>query len=142
MARSDDVQYKYREILIDPYLLSTVSFDDLQYIMSNEDLVDEMKGLSEDLLSRVVEIIDTQLTSRQKEVVQLIYFQKKTQMEAADMLGVCQTTVHKVLKGNIDYKNGQKRYGGAIKKIKKLCANDDTIQNILTRMEDIRAELY
>jgi hypothetical protein len=43
--------------------------------------------------------------------------------------------------GNIDYSNGAKRYGGAIKKIRKLSDEDVEIQQILARIEEIKAEL-
>jgi len=104
--------------------------------------VDEMIGLTEDLLERVTELIETRLTDRQTEVVQKIFFEQKTQMEVADSLGLCQTTIHKILKGNIDYANGRKRYGGALKKLKKLCDSDLEIQNILNKIQEIRAELF
>lgn len=87
-------------------------------------------------------------------------------METAELLGVCQTTVHKILAGNVDYssvsddsliprKNTQsedlskkykkgtkgKRYGGALKKIRKLCQEDPEITEIFQRMDEIRATL-
>lgn len=63
-----------------------------------------------------------------------------TQTEVAIELGLCQPTVHKVLKGNIDYQNGGKRYGGALKKIRKLCDSDSEIQDLLTKIQRARNE--
>jgi len=62
-------------------------------------------------------------------------------MEVADSLGLCQTTIHKILKGNIDYSNGGKRYGGALKKLRKLCSSDPDILEITTRMSQLREDL-
>ena len=79
------------------------------------------------------------LTERQTEVVNL-RLEGKTQIQIADELGVHQTTVHKLLMGNIDYANGKKRYGGAIKKLKKICENDETINKILKKIKNLKIE--
>lgn len=142
MAKSDRIQYKYREILVDPTIMSNFSFGDMAYEPVNYELMDELVGLTEELTERVKVLIDTKLTDRQTDVVKKIYFEQKTQMEVADSLGLCQTTIHKILKGNIDYANGGKRYGGALKKLRKLCATDEEIQNILKKIQDIRAEVF
>lgn len=44
--------------------------------------------------------------------------------------------------GNLDYVNNKKRYGGAIKKLKKLCSADETIQLLLKRIELLKVELH
>jgi hypothetical protein len=102
---------------------------------------DELLEITEGLIRAVNRLIATKLTSRQSEVVQKIYFEERTQMEVADSLGLCQTTIHKILKGNIDYSNGGKRYGGAEKKLRKLCFSDPEISGMITRMKQIRTEL-
>lgn len=128
--------------MVDPTIMSSFSFGDMVYEDVDYHKVDEMIGLTEELFARVKELIETKLTDRQTEVVQKIYFEQKTQMEVADSLGLCQTTIHKILKGNIDYAHGGIRYGGAIKKLRKLCDNDPDIQNILKKIQEIRAELF
>ena len=142
MAKSDSIQHAYREILVDPNIMSNFAFDDMVYEAIDYEKMDEIVGLTEELFERVKELIETRLTDRQTEVVQKIYFEQKTQMEVADSLGLCQTTIHKILKGNIDYANGAKRYGGALKKLRKLCDNDPEIQNILKKIQEIKAELF
>jgi predicted transcriptional regulator len=69
----------------------------------------------------------------------LLYYDGMTQTEVALKLGLCQPTVHKTVSGNLDYKNGGKRYGGAIKKIQRLCLDDERIQFILQRVTDIKS---
>lgn len=139
MAKSDDIQYRYREILVDPDILSNFHY-------STEDSVDyrkrdELLDLTGQLIDAVNDLIATRLTDRQSEVVQKIFYEQRTQMEVADSLGLCQTTIHKILKGNIDYSNGGKRYGGALKKLKKLCSSDPEIQQIIDRMGQLRQDL-
>lgn len=140
MAKSDSVQYQFREILVDPDIMSNfqnaVAYDPVDYKKR-----DELLELTGQLIDAVNFLIENKLTSRQSEVVQKIYFEQKTQMEVADSLGLCQTTIHKILKGNIDYSNGGKRYGGALKKLKKLCTSDPDIQQIINKIGQLRMEL-
>ena len=63
----------------------------------------------------------------------------KTQNEIADHLGITQSAVHKAMHGNIDYKNNKKRYGGIVKKLKKICSSNSNIQDILKKIEEIRS---
>ena len=102
---------------------------------------DDLIELTSQLTKAINFLIRDKLTSRQSEVVQKIYFEEKTQMETADSLGICQTTVHKTLKGNIDYSNNRKRYGGALKKLKRLCAADPEIVEIMEKIAELRSDL-
>jgi hypothetical protein len=42
--------------------------------------------------------------------------------------------------GNIDYKNDKKRYGGIVKKLKKICATEPRVSEILNKIEQIKKE--
>jgi predicted transcriptional regulator len=66
--------------------------------------------------------------------------QGKTQNEISNELGKHQTTIHKILQGNIDYNNQKKRYGGALKKIRKLCQKNEKVQSILVKMREKHEE--
>lgn len=103
----------------------------MQPFETNETLYE----LRDQLKARLWEIIDSGLTHRQQEVVKLSIL-GYTQNEIAKKLGINQTSVHKVIRGNIDYKNGRKRYGGAYKKIIKLCQADERIQEILLEIRE------
>lgn len=140
MGKSDDVQYKYREILVDPDILSNFHYA-TELSPTDYEKRDELLDLTGQLINSVNDLIATRLTNRQSEVVQKIFYEQRTQMEVADSLGLCQTTIHKILKGNIDYSNGGKRYGGALKKLKKLCSSDPDIQQIVSRMGQLRQDL-
>lgn len=140
MAKSDVIQYKYREIPVDPTIVNNFSTENRMHytpMRHSDELLDLLQELSE----KVKYIINHKLTDRQREVVHKIYFEQLTQTEVAQELGLCQPTIHKIVKGNIDYQNGRKRYGGALKKIRKICDNDREVQSLLGKIEKLRAEL-
>ena len=125
------------EISVSPFILGDLSSAQgmtyrLQPYEENESLLD----LREQLKERFWEIINAGLTERQQQVIKLS-IEGFTQNEIAKQLGINQTSVHKVIRGNIDYKNGKKRYGGALKKIDKLCRGDKEIQRILAEIRDL-----
>jgi len=127
--------------VVDPIILSTVYLRNATYNINEVELMEELKELQDRLIEKIKEVIDTCLTERQREVMIRTYMEQRTQMEVADMLGVCQTTVHKIISGNIDYSNGGRRYGGALKKIKKICESDQEVIGILGRLEEIKGLL-
>lgn len=141
MSKSSNSQYLYREVSVDPVILSTVFLGNARFLDNEVELMEEFKELQDDLFDKIMGIINTKLTERQREVMIKTFLEGRTQMEVADLLGVCQTTIHKILMGNIDYFNNKRRYGGAVKKIKKFCDEDTEIQVILTRMDEIRGLL-
>lgn len=125
------------EISIDPILLNNFSTEDGIGAYFNSCAVsEEFQQLKQELLTEVMSIIDHCLTEKQREVMRMTYIEGKTQNEISNELGKHQTTIHKILQGNIDYNNQKKRYGGALKKIRKLCANNEKVQDILNRMRE------
>lgn len=137
-SKSDPIQFKYREVSLEPSLLGNFCESDGLYSIDYQK-TDELLDLVDELNDRIRDIIENQLTERQREVMGLLYYDGLTQTEVALKLGLCQPTVHKTVSGNLDYKNGGKRYGGAIKKIQKLCLDDERIQFILQRVTDIKS---
>lgn len=136
--RSDSYQHKIVEITIDPVILNDFPIDtglgaQVNLAMYSE----EFYNLRQKLIEEVMRIINTNLTKRQAEVI-ILRLEGKTQIQIAEQLGIHQTTVHKLLMGNIDYVNGRKRYGGAIKKLKKMCGKDNKIIVILEQMENLK----
>lgn len=138
--KSDSYQYKIVEIAVDPTVLNDFPFvESLGSQLNLAKYSEEFYDLRQRLMKEVLRIINSSLTKRQCEVVTL-RLQGKTQIQIASQLGIHQTTVHKLLMGNIDYANGKKRYGGAIKKLKKICAKDEKVLDILEEMEELRAK--
>lgn len=132
-----DISSNYVEISIDPSLLNNFANEDgMSAFLSTHSCSEEFKQLKADLLREVMYIIENCLTDKQREVMKMTYLEGKTQNEISNELGKHQTTIHKILQGNIDYNNQKKRYGGALKKIRKLCANSDKVQEILAKMRE------
>ena len=130
-----DIAHSYIELSMDPHLLNNFSNEEgLEAFLISHSCSEEFRSLRAELLKEVMKIINSCLTKKQKAVMRMTYFEGKTQDEISAELGKNQSTISKSLKGNLDY-NNQKRYGGAIKKIKRLCAESEKINNILARME-------
>lgn len=140
MAKSDNIQWRYREISVDPIIVNSFSNEDKMHF-SQLKQSDELADLMHELSEKIRLLIDTQLTARQKQIVNKSYFEQMTQTDIAKELGLCQPTVHKVIHGNIDYQNQGKRYGGAIKKLRKLCNNNVEIQQIVEKITILRNDL-
>jgi len=147
--RSDSYQIILLEHAVSPFILNDLSAaQGMNYKMRPDKYDEEYLDLREKLKKRMWELIEDGLTTRQKEVVKLS-MEGFTQNEIAKQLGINQTSVHKVLRGNIDYSakirdqnnnsvSLKKRYGGAFKKITKLCQSDPEIQNILKDMLEVQ----
>lgn len=127
--------HSYVEICIDPQILNNISNEEgLEAFLESHSISQEFQDLKEQLLEEVMSIVNTCLTDNQKQIVKMIYVDGKTQDQVSKELGKHQTTIFKGLKGNQDYANGGKRYGGAIKKIRKMCAKNEKVQKILEKM--------
>jgi len=136
--KSDSYQYKIVEITVDPVILNDFAVNNgLGAQLNIAKYSEEFYELKEELMMEIYKVIKSSLTDRQAEVIGL-RLKGNTQIQIAEELGIHQTTVHKLLSGNIDYANGKKRYGGAIKKLKKHCAKNPIILEILQKMDDLK----
>ena len=137
--KSKRYQHKIVEIGFDSAKLSNFSMDrGIGEILASNSYSDEIVELREKLLNELYDIINGDyLTGHQKKIL-MMRLMGKTQNEIADHLGITQSAVHKAMHGNIDYKNNKKRYGGIIKKLKKICTNNEVIRDILIKMEEVR----
>lgn len=147
--KSDSYQYKIVEITVDSNTIGDFPLvEGLGSQMNLSKFSEEFNTLKKELMTELLKIIQNNLTERQCEIT-LKTLEGKTQMQIAREMGVHQTTVHKGLKGNLDYQNftkengvkRYKRYGGAIKKLQKICEKNSKIQEILKRMDEIKAEM-
>ena len=129
------------EISIDPSLLNNFSNEEgMTAYFNSYATSEEFQKLRIELVREIMDIIDNNLTKKQQEVIKMTYIEGKTQNEISFILGRHQTAIHKTLQGNIDYNNDKKRYGGALKKIRKLCAGNDKIRTILVKMREKQEE--
>lgn len=113
---------------------------------------EELMDLEEELRIEFWRIVET-LTDRQKAVLTL-RADGYTQMEIAKMLNVNQSSITKSINGNVDYKqtNGKdkdnllnkkaKSYGGSLKKLRRLLEQDPAVQDILSRIAQVRSEKW
>lgn len=137
--RSDRYQWVLVEAPCSPEMLTEVADSEgigsqLNPFGYNEELLD----LKDQLKSAFWRIVNTKLTSRQREVISL-YCDGYTQTEIAKKLNVNQSSITKSINGNCDYKNGKRIYGGAKRKIQKIVEQDKEIQEILLKIKEIQS---
>ncbi len=141
-VRSDKYQYLICEVsCTDEYLSSFDNSHSIQAALNPFGYNEKYDDLMDQLKIRFREIINTSLTERQLEITQL-YIDGYTQSEIAKILGCNQSSVTKSLKGNVDYQNGRRQYGGVNKKLKKLCMADPQILEILSKMNGLLEEKF
>lgn len=137
--RSDSYQWVLVEAPCSPEMLAEYADSQSGSNKINSVYVEEMFELQDKLKDALWRIIDTQLTSRQKEVLHLCA-DGYTQIEVAKKLKVNQSSITKSINGNCDYRNGKKIYGGAKKKLRRIAAKDQEVQNILKRISEIQED--
>lgn len=73
---------------------------------------------SDVLFREIKDIIENELTPRQRDIIRLYFFHEKTQGEIAQIMGISRRVVAQHLFGV--YRKGRK-VGGAIQRIRKVC---------------------
>jgi RNA polymerase sigma factor (sigma-70 family) len=111
------------EISVDPELMETMSvmpdFLDELTKTSEEIALDEQKEtLKQEAVDLIKELIQTNITPKQRQIVELYFYDNKSQQEIAQDLNISQQVVSKHLFGAV--RNGR-RVGGAMAKLRKLC---------------------
>lgn len=142
--RSDKYQYILAEVSTPNELLSTFSNqDDISHLLNPFIYNEELMELEEELRQMVRNMIENELTPLQKTILTM-WMDGYTQCEIAEFLGNQQSSVHKSIWGNCDYKDnsGQKIYGGSINKLRKLTAKVPRIKEILDRINELREEKW
>ena len=76
----------------------------------------EKTALKDDAIAQIRTLIETRLTPKQREVVELYFYENLTQQEIAARLGISQQVVSKHLFGVL--RDG-KRVGGAMARLRK-----------------------
>ncbi len=139
-SRSDKYQWQILELT---YPSETwQSLDQMQSLRAYQERIDTLRYQMEALINldgylwkEMWVMIDTQCTPHQSKIAHLTY-EGKTQMEIAAILDVCQSSVHKSLHGNLDYRvSGQaKRYGGLAHKLGKLIPFSGEVHRVMKQM--------
>jgi DNA-directed RNA polymerase specialized sigma24 family protein len=71
-----------------------------------------------EVLAGIAEIVRTGLTDKQRRIVELYFYEGRTQVEIAATLGVSQQVVSRQLFGVIRH---GRRIGGAVARLRKIC---------------------
>ena len=111
------------EISVDPETLESILVEPdfvEQLLVSPEDeqADQEKEQIKQAAAALIRELIQTRLTPRQRQIVELYFYEGKTQQEIALALRINQQVVSKHLFGAL--RDGRK-VGGAINKLRKLC---------------------
>lgn len=132
-------QHKIVEISFDQSKLNNFSNErGISHLLAENECNSTISELRETLMDEIYDVIHGDyLTEHQKKIL-MMRLMGKSQNEIACHLGITQSAVHKSLHGNIDYKNNRKRYGGIIKKLRKICKNNEGIQRILSQIGGVK----
>ncbi len=131
----------FREFSVDSQVLESISAERSLWFESTEDR--QRRYAFQDFFRAVTpfvdELIDSTLTSRQRQVVMLYYRYGKTQEDIAQILDLAQSTVSRHLFGTL---RGGRKVGGAIPKLRKLVQENgfDGIDTALAVLEEKLAE--
>ena len=115
------------EISVDPEILESVLVapDMLEHLLTTpedkqaaQEKEQQKEAFKQEAVDHIRDLIQTRLTPKQRQVIELYFYQNKTQQAIADELGVSQQVVSKRLFGVL--RDGRK-VGGAVKKLRKLC---------------------
>lgn len=111
---------RFYEILLDNNELDKLSYESLFSYQSQEDPNKRLhrENARKEMLTVVFDIIESELTPRQRDCIKLYFLQEKTQAEVAEILGISRRVVSQHIYG---IRRNGKRVGGAIKKIRKAC---------------------
>jgi RNA polymerase sigma factor (sigma-70 family) len=105
----------WREIPFSPDVLDTWHID-----AGPDEPQDENRArLRAELITALRELVSSRLTDRQRRIVELYFYEGRTQQEIADELRISQQVVSRQLFGVV--RNG-KKIGGAIKRLRDVCA--------------------
>lgn len=132
-------QHKIVEISFDQSKINNFANErGISHILAENETNEEISDLREKLLDQLYEVVHGDFLTEHQRKILLMRLMGKTQNEIALHLGITQSAVHKAMHGNIDYKNDKKRYGGIIKKLKKICKTNTGIQCILDKIDEVK----
>jgi len=132
-------QYKIVEISFDHDKLDNFPVErGISSLLADNQCNDRISELRDELIEEIYNIVSGNYLTEHQKTILMMRLTGKTQNDIAEHLGITQSAVHKAMHGNIDYKNNKKRYGGIIKKLKKICTNNQRIVRILKEIDQIK----
>lgn len=139
-VRSQGYQYLIVECLVGDTVWNSFTNQDAIAFCLNPWKYDERLVNLQDQLKDETWKMAAEICTERQWLCLTMYCQGMTQCEIAKALGVNQSSVVKSLKGNVDYRNGKKTYGGITKKLKKAAEKNEVIQAILAQITEIQEE--
>lgn len=111
---------RFWEILLDINELDKFPYESILGYQTPEERQQQLKQKNQrkQILNTILDIIESELTQRQRDCIKLYFLKEKTQDEVAKILGISRRVVSQHIYGIL--RDG-KRIGGAIKKIRKVC---------------------
>lgn len=111
------------EIEVAPEVLESLlvepDFVERLFVTPEDERLDlEKAQFKQDAIDQIRQLINTRLTPRQRRIVEMYFYENKTQQEIAEVLGINQQVVSKHLFGVL---RGGQQVGGAVRKLRKLC---------------------
>lgn len=137
--RSNNYQHLFAEQSYSNEMMA--DFAESQGLVEHYDQEDRERllDLHEQLTEEFWKLVDTQLTSRQSQVLRLLA-KGYTQIEIAKQLNVNQSSITKSVNGNCDYRNGRRVYGGGKKRLQKLADENPVIKEIFRQIREIHSQ--
>lgn len=135
--KSSADQHIWKEILIQPELFAPpvdmpdMSEDETAVIKEAKLVVQQL------LLDRLTDLAFECFTPHQKKVLALQQTPERTYLEIAEMLGINYTGVSHAIKGIKSNKHG-KFHGGYEKKLRKICMKDESCNEFIGLIRELR----
>ena len=141
--RSDHYQWMMHEVSVDyDYLKSFTNESSIGARLNPFKYNEELEIAKEELKVEFWKLIKKHSTPLQLNVV-MMWVDGYTQMEIAKTLNLNQSSVTKSLYGNSVYKDGVKiKHGGLVRKFKKITSENEKIQEILQRIQELQEEEF
>ncbi len=111
------------EISVDPEMMESLSvmpdfLEELTKTPEEQSADDQKEALKQEAIDLIKALIQTEITPKQRQIVELYFYENKSQQAIAEELNISQQVVSKHLFGAV--RNGR-RVGGAMAKLRKLC---------------------
>ena len=133
---SDKYQHLFYESTYDDIVWDMISRRHQSETSLTAEQKEELYSLDDQLQFCMWLLIDTQLSTKQRAILQMLKI-GMTQTEMAEELGINQSSIHKALHGNVDYQGGVvKRFGGIAKRLEKLIRISPDIHEIMEQIDE------
>ena len=142
-SRSDKYQYLLLETIVSyEYLSSFSNQDSIGHRLNPFQYDERALEIKDQLHNRFWILAQERLTPTQFTIFRM-YADGYTQWEIAKILNVCQSSITKSINGNTDYaKYPGRHHGGAIKKMQKIVAKDEEMQQLWAQLEELETEKW